>query len=217
MDTYLFDFDGTLVDSMPTFISACFKLLDENGITYGDDLIKIITPLGFKGVAEYCIKLGLDLPVEKIMELLIDYMHDDYFNNIPAKNNVIFTLNELKKRGASLNVLTASPHATLDACLKRIGIYDIFDNVWSCSDDFDMSKSDPEIYKKAALRLNKPINEILFLDDNTGACSAAKRSGILVCGVYDESGKDFKDELKEIADYYIDDFIELLDIFSVCN
>ena len=212
MDTYLFDFDGTLVDSMPTFVSACFRLLDENRITYGDDLIKIITPLGFKGVAEYCISLGLDMPTGKIVETLVDYMRDSYFYKIPAKSNVTFTLKELKKRGVSLNVLTASPHETLDACLKRLEIYDIFDNVWSCSDDFNMSKSDPEIYKKAAFRLNKSINEIMFLDDNTGACGAAKASGICVCGVYDESGKEFTEELKQISDYYIYDFKELLNI-----
>ena len=37
---------------------------------------------------------------------------------IPAKENVVSVLMELKKRGASLNILTASPHITLDACLK---------------------------------------------------------------------------------------------------
>lgn len=212
MDTYLFDFDGTLVDSMPTFISAAYRILDENNIVYGDDLIKIITPLGFVGVGKYFIELGLNLSIEDTLKLFIDYMREDYFYNIPAKSNVIFTLNELKKRGASLNVLTASPHETLDACLKRLGIYDVFDNVWSCTDDFNMSKTDPEIYKKAALKLNKPINEILFLDDNTGACGAAKASGILVCGVYDDSGKEYKKELIKTANYYIDDFKELLSI-----
>ena len=197
---------------MRTFVSASYRILDENNINYGDDSIKIITPLGFIGVANYFIELGLNMSIEDTLNLFIDYMRDEYFYTIPAKSNVVFTLNELKKRGASLNVLTASPHKTLDACLKRLGIYDIFDNVWSCTDDFNMSKSDPEIYKKAALRLNKPINEILFLDDNTGACGAAKASGILVCGVYDDSGKEYTEELRKTADFYIDDFKELLNL-----
>ena len=33
-NTYLFDFDGTLVDSMPSFISVMLRILDENGIKY---------------------------------------------------------------------------------------------------------------------------------------------------------------------------------------
>ena len=58
--TYLFDFDGTLVDSMPTFVSVMLRILDENAISYSDDIVKIITPLGYKGTAEYFINLGLD-------------------------------------------------------------------------------------------------------------------------------------------------------------
>ena len=34
MKTYLFDFDGTLVDSMPTYITAMLRILDENNISY---------------------------------------------------------------------------------------------------------------------------------------------------------------------------------------
>ena len=30
MKTYLFDFDGTLVDSMPTYVSVMLRILDEN-------------------------------------------------------------------------------------------------------------------------------------------------------------------------------------------
>jgi len=47
--TYLFDFDGTLVDSMPTYVSAMLRILDENQISYDKDIVKIITPLGLMG------------------------------------------------------------------------------------------------------------------------------------------------------------------------
>ena len=36
---YLFDFDGTLVDSMPTFVSAMLRILDENQIPYEESII----------------------------------------------------------------------------------------------------------------------------------------------------------------------------------
>ena len=36
---YLFDFDGTLVDSMPTYVRSMLRILDENGIEYGDDIV----------------------------------------------------------------------------------------------------------------------------------------------------------------------------------
>ena len=34
MATYLFDFDGTLVDSMDTYVGVMLSILDKNGIKY---------------------------------------------------------------------------------------------------------------------------------------------------------------------------------------
>ena len=111
--TYLFDFDGTLVDSMPTFVKAMLKILDDNKISYGDDIVKIITPLGLLGSAKYFITLGVNLSVEEMLKLMTDGMAVEYRDSIPAKANVIETLKELKRQGCGLNVLTASPHVTL--------------------------------------------------------------------------------------------------------
>ena len=208
MNTYLFDFDGTLVDSMPTFVSMMLRILDENHIQYGDDIVKIITPLGYAGTADYFIQLGMPLSKEEIMALMHKYALDAYVNKIPAKSNVVAALKEMKARGDSLNVLTASPHPMLDPCLKRLGIYDLFDYVWSC-DDFNTTKSNPEIYKMAAEKIGKRVDEIMFLDDNYNADKTAKSAGMLVCGVYDDSSKDYVDEMKTVTDYYIFDFSEL--------
>lgn len=211
MKTYLFDFDGTLVDSMPVYISSMLKILDENGIAYGKDIVKIITPLGVKGTAEYFIELGVKKPILEIVETMKKYMAEEYFYSIPAKENVISVLKELKSRGCSLNVLTASPHITLDACLKRLKIFDLFDNVWSC-DDFSTTKADPEIYKMAAEKLGLNVNEVLFLDDNLNADKTAKQAGMKVCGVFDESSKEYVEEMKALNDFYVYDFSELLEI-----
>ena len=211
MKAYLFDFDGTLVDSMSTYANSLYKILDDNNVSYGDDLIKIITPLGLSGTAEYCISIGLDLTKEEIISLMGKYMYEEYVNNIPAKNNVISVLKELKSRGIKLNVLTASPHITLDACLKRLGIFDIFDNVWSC-DDFGTTKTDPVIYIKAAEKIGENVEDIIFFDDNLFADLTAKSVGMKVCGVYDDSSKEYIDDMKKQTDYYINDFSELLEL-----
>ncbi len=212
MKTYLFDFDGTLVDSMPSFIAGVLKELDKKGCKYSDDIIKIITPLGLIGTADYFINsFNLDISIDKLVQAFKDNMANDYFYNIPAKSNVIRVLKELKENGASLNVLTASPHVTLDACLKRLEIFDLFDNVWSC-EDFSTTKADPGIYKSVAERLEVSVNDVLFLDDNLNADITAKAAGMKVCGVFDESSADYVDQMKAACDFYIYDFIELLEI-----
>lgn len=213
MNIFLFDFDGTLVDSMPTYVSSMLRILDEHDISYSDDIIKIITPLGLDGTAEYFISLGIQKSKPEILQRMGLYLLDAYEHTIPAKPHVMETLLKLKNSGARLNVLTASPHITLDACLRRLQMYDLFDNVWSC-DDFATTKADPEIYKMAAQRLGVRVEEVLFLDDNLNADTTAKTAGMKVCGVYDDSSKEYTHQIMQISDYYISDFAELPGLFG---
>ena len=211
ISAYLFDFDGTLVDSMPSFISTMLRILDENNIEYENDIVKTITPLGYLGTAKHFKTLGITKTETELVKIMNEYIIDEYKYNIHAKENVIYVLKKLKEKGASLNVLTASPHNALDPCLKRLGIYDIFDNVWSC-DDFCTTKANPEIYKMAAEKIGYSVDEILFLDDNYKADKTAKTAGMKVCGVFDKSSEDYVEDIKSVTDFYIYNFSELLDI-----
>lgn len=210
-ETYLFDFDGTLVDSMPSFISVMLRILDENNIKYGDDIIKIITPLGYAGTARYFKQMGIALSEEELLKRMNAYAYDEYAYKIQAKSNVISVLENLKRAGADLNILTASPHKVLDVCLQRLGIYNLFTNVWSC-DDFATTKADPSIYVRAAEKLGQSVEDVLFLDDNYNADKTAKIAGMKVCGVFDPSSAEYAGDIKAVADHYIYDFEELLDL-----
>ena len=210
MKTYLFDFDGTLVDSMPTFAGLMKRILDENKISYGEDLVKIITPLGYAGTAEYYIKtMGVKKTREELIQTMHAYAVDAYTKDVSAKQGVIETLRAMKARGDSLSVLTASPHAALDPCLRRLGIYDLFTYVWSC-EDFGTTKSDPDIYRMAAEKLGVSVGEVIFVDDNLGADKTAKSAGMTVYGIYDDSSADYVEEIRCATDGYAYTFSELL-------
>ena len=209
MSFYIFDFDGTLVDSMPTFVRVMKGILDDADIAYGDDLVKTATPLGYGGTADYFISLGIREKKDELVEKMHQRALYDYANTIEAKPEVMDTLTELKRRGNSLNVLTASPHEVLDVCLKRLSLYDLFDNVWSC-EDFGTTKGDPEIYKSAAKRLGACAADVTFLDDNIGACKTAKAAGVRVVGVFDESSADIEAEMRAVCDAYVFKLGELL-------
>ncbi len=214
MKKLVFDFDGTLVDSMPTFSRSMVAVLDKNGIKYPENIIEIVTPLGAAGTARYYIDtLGMEKTVEEILELLYYELIDGYTNRIEAKETVAETLAVLRARGYSLNVLTASPHTMLDVCLKRVGLYDIFDNVWSC-DDFGTTKSDEGIYHAVAARLGTTVEDCIFFDDNINADRTAKSAGMTVVGVYDDSSRDQESAIRALTDMYIYKFSELCDLLD---
>jgi len=194
---------------MPTYAGVMLRILEENQIPYPENIIKIITPLGIPGTAQYFMDMGLKRPKEEIMDLMISYMVEEYTHRVPAKENVVEVLRQMKARGDGLHVLTASPHDTLDPCLKRLGIFDLFDNVWSCN-DFGTTKADPAIYRMAAEKIGVPVAEVIFLDDNFNADKTAKAAGMRVYGVYDDSSAEYAEEIKAITDRYIYNFTELL-------
>ena len=205
---FIFDMDGTLIDSMDAYGGAMVRFLDDNKIEYPSDIVKRITPLGFKGSAEYFLTLGAKKTINEMLEDFTDYMIEPYTKTIPEKEGVTETLLRLKKEGHSLNVLTASPHVTLDPCLKRLGLFDLFENVWSC-DDFGMTKSEPEIYVEAARRLGTTVSECIFIDDNVNAVKTAKEAGMHAWGIYDKSSDSYVDEMKEISERYLYTFKEI--------
>lgn len=208
MQTYLFDFDGTLVDSMPTYAAMMLGILEENQVPHEKDIIKITTPLGYAKTAALFHEMGLEKPVDEIIGIMNERAVKAYTWDVPAKAHVIEALQRMKARGDDLNVLTASPHMMLDPCLKRLGVYELFTNVWSC-EDFGTTKADPAIYHMAAARIGRPVEEIWFLDDNLGADTTAKTAGMRVCGVYDASSAEYTQEMKAICDAYIEDFSQI--------
>ncbi len=204
--TYIFDFDGTLVDSMPCWSQKMINILEKNNIEYPSDIIKIITPLGDWGTAKYFKEvLNVKLSIDEMLIRMDEYALPKYRDEITLKNGVAQYLSMLKSRGCSLNVLTASPHKMLDPCLKRNGIYELFDNVWSC-DDFNTTKSDVGIYKHAVEKIGAKKCDTVFFDDNPVAVKTASQAGLYTVGVYDESGRDFVGQLKENSDLYIESF-----------
>ena len=206
---YLFDFDGTLVDSMPSFAAVMLRILNEYDISYDEDVVKIITPLGYGGTARYFRTLGIDETVEALTEKMNLYAKEDYLCRIPAKEGVAETLYALRAAGASLNVLTASPHAVLDPCLRRLELWDLFDHVWSC-DDFGTSKADPSIYVRAAECMGVDVSDVIFVDDNVNAVRTAAEAGVHAYGIYDPSSDDFIAEMKATSERYLETLSDLL-------
>ena len=208
-NTYIFDFDGVIVDSMPTWAKIMVEILDEYNVKYPDNIIEIITPLGMQKTGEYFVSLGMKGKTpDEVLKMIFQKITYAYENSIPLKPYVKETLEKLKKEGASLNLLTASAHRVIEPCLKRNGVFELFDNLWSC-DDFNMPKSETPIYFEVTKLLGKDVSECIFFDDNINNVIAAKKAGLFVYGVYDDTSKNSQEQIKNKADKYIVDFSEV--------
>lgn len=208
MKHYLFDFDGVLVDSMPTWAGEHIKALEDAGIEPPADFVKTITPLGNYKASLYTISFGLDISIEEYLEKLSRKLNKAYSTFISLKPNVKETLEKLSKEGIALHVLTASPHSYVDDCLKRHGVFELFQNVWTI-EDFSLTKAEPEIYIEAVKRLDASPKNCTMFDDNIVALKTAKAAGFSAIGVYDETSKDLQNDIKSISDKYIYNFGEL--------
>ncbi len=206
---YLFDLDGTLMDSMPTAVKIVLSLLDEKGIAYADDIVETLTPLGFQGISRYYAEgLGVPMTAEEIFAWFTEKLKVAYAKEIPLKEGAREALLALKAQGARMCVLTGSPHVFTDACLKREGVYDFFERVWS-SDDFGLLKGDTRIYGEVAKALGVEVKDLLVIDDGLHVLKTAKAAGAQVVGVYDAYSATME-QLQETAGRAISSLTQLL-------
>lgn len=206
---YMFDMDGTLIDSMGYFAQGMLAILDEDGIEYPEDIMNVITPLGLEKTAEYYIEMGVKGTKEEIVARMAEKFIRLYREVITLKPYVKEYLLSLKAEGKPLYVLSASPHITVDACLKANGIFDWFNEVWS-TDDFGITKSSPQIFLDAAERIGCAPNEIKYFEDNIIALVNAQKAGLDTVGVYDEHYNIPEKEVAGCCNTYIHSFKEVL-------
>jgi HAD superfamily hydrolase (TIGR01509 family) len=208
-DVYIFDLDGTLVDSMPYFTKAILSIPEEEGLTFDPtEMIKIVTPLGYTKSAEYYRTLGAESSVEDMVHRIEKKLVYEYSNNIFTKPGVTAYVKALHKKGARLFVLTASPHLVTDVCLQHNGIFDLFEQVWSV-EDFALSKSDTRIFFEVAKTVGCKPEEVHYFDDSLIALANAKKAGYRTYAVYDAQTPAEVERMKAEYDVYVGSFEEL--------
>ena len=205
----IFDFDGTLMDSMPDWCRKMLYQLDAAGILYPDDIIRRITPMGDIKAAAYFQELGLKKSLEDILEGMRSYALDAYSNRIIPKVGVRSYLQQLRRAGVPMCVLTASPREMITPCLSRNQMTDYFAFTRSC-DEMGLSKAQTQIYHETAKLLGVCASECVFFDDNIVALTTAKAAGMTTVAVFDETSRPDWENIVSLADYAILSFEELL-------
>lgn len=204
----IFDFDGTLFDSMGIWVNAGDLYLKSIGQEPEKELWKTLKTRSLKQAAVYLKKrYALSASIEEIMQGINKTVEDFYFYHAMPKKNVLPVLLALREKGVKMCIATATDRYQVEAALKRCQMLHFFDAIFTCS-EVGHGKDEPDIFLRANQFLQTNKWETAVFEDAYYAAKTAKEAGFFVVGVADPYEKNC-DQLKELADLYIRDFSEI--------
>ncbi len=207
---YLFDLDGTLLDSMGVWEQIDVDFLTRRNIPVPEDYAQAIAPMGFRRAAEYTIaRFGFSQSPEEIMEEWHQMAVEQYAHHLSLKPGAKEYLEELKQQGKPLAVVTASYPELYQPALERGGVLDLFDTIVTVNQE-PRGKGFPDIYLEAAKRIQVPPQQCAVFEDITQGIQGAKAADCLAVAVYDSANRGQWDQTKALADLSICSFEELL-------
>lgn len=203
----IFDFDGTLVDSMFIWDTIGEDYLRSLGKEPHEDLKETFLTLTLEEAAEYYrTHYGVTLFVKEIVDGVNAMVEGIYKTRVTLKHGVAEYLRLLKENGARMCIATVTDRYLVEETLERLGILHYFSEIFTCA-EVGYGKDKPIIYRKALEHLDTAKNETYVFEDSLFALKTAKADGFTTVGVYDRH-ENRQDNLKNLADYYIDDFAD---------
>lgn len=201
----IFDFDGTLVDSMFIWESFGEDYLRSLGKEPKENLRKTVATFTLEQVAEHYRKhYGVTLSVEEIISNANEIVLKSYRTKVRLKSGVADFLEKLKNQGVNMCVATVTDRFIVEDVLKRLGVRKYFSEIFTCS-EVGCSKESSEIYNVALDYLKTDKKDTIVFEDSFYALMTAKNAGFSVAGVFDKHEKN-QVQMKANADYYISDY-----------
>lgn len=211
VDAVIFDFDGTLADSMWVWDDVDRQFLAKRDIPFTDEFGEMIAVLGFELGAQFAIDhFRLDESPEDIIAEWKEAAEDGYATQVMLKPGAREYLDYCKSQGMPLAIATSLQRHLLEPALKNNGVLELFDAICVCDELQCGGKSNPTVYLEAARQLGVPAGSCAIFEDVATAAASAKQTGAYVVGVYDAHKQQATSELKSIVDLFIDSYCELL-------
>ena len=213
---FIFDLDGTLVDTAPDFKNSINYMLNELNESEVS-LEEIRNWVGY-GARELIRRTVVDKNIphdeQRIEEMLkIFLLH--YTHNIDDDsvlfNNVRNVLEFLKDNGIKLAVCTNKMERLSNILLEKLKVLHMFDYLVG-GDSLSKSKPDPFPLLNICEKLNTEISDSIMIGDSVTDLNAGKGAGmpvVLVSYGYTDN-KDIYNE----ADLVINDFSQLKELVN---
>ncbi len=202
----VFDYDGTIVDSMPMWHSIPSQYVrslggePEPGI---DEMIRYMTLE--ESSAVFRDRYGAKGSDEEIVQQVMDLVEEHYRTDLQCKPGIIDVLEDLKQSGVRMCVATATPSRMIHMANERLGLDQYFERVYSCR-EWETDKHHPDIYHIAAASLGAAPSETLVFEDIRYASETANRAGFTVIGIADEASAADREAIVKASHLFLDSY-----------
>ena len=186
MQAYLFDFDGTLVDSAPDLTRALDLALNRAGLPgVGLELGKQMVGHGAGKLVERALQhvtneqsVTMESP---LCRLLLSVFLEEY-EPICAKTSVLYPgamdlIHTLKDQGKQVGLVTNKPRRFVELMLPAFNLHDAFDSIVA-GDDLPTKKPEPDMVHRALSDLDCAPYEACLVGDSKADLGAAKAAGV---------------------------------------
>jgi HAD superfamily hydrolase (TIGR01509 family) len=173
---YLFDCDGTIVDSMPLHYIAWSRALGEWGCPFPEDCFYAWGGVPAEGIiARLNDEHGLHMPVAEVAAHKEKYYYEN-LAHLEAVPEVLEQINAAYGR-IPFAVVSGSTRESVEKSLTQLNLIDKFP-IRICAEDYTHGKPNPECYLKAASALNIDPSHCLVFEDTDMGIEAAKAAGM---------------------------------------
>jgi len=186
MQAYLFDFDGTLVDSAPDLTRALDLALNRAGLPgVGLELGKQMVGHGAGKLVERAVQqvtneqnVTMESP---LCRLLLSVFLEEY-EPICAETSVLYPgamdlIHTLKDQGKKVGLVTNKPRRFVELMLPAFNLHDAFDSIVA-GDDLPTKKPQPDMVHRALSDLDCAPHEACLVGDSKADLGAAKAAGV---------------------------------------
>ena len=204
----IFDFDGTVFDSMHIWKGVKFQFFDRIGLVLNEEQREEFKKLFLLDAIELAkTRFDLKMTDKELFDEFFTLIKEKYLADTKPKNDIIEFLEKLKAKGVKMGIATATGEPALITVLEKFNMLHYFQEIYSTY-TVGASKTEPKVYDVVLNELGTEKETTWIFEDALYAAKTAKKARYNVVGIYDKSEPE-QEELKNLVDIYIHNYSEL--------